>query len=266
MDHLQNNFAAAATTELTANSLIAYIPSIHALVCRPCGFVVPRDALHRHLRDNENHGIHGRTIADVLSEIDNRHPRTARSFHPSLAETPLPHLPILTGYIRCQLPSPFDREATDDDGVTRKICTYITKNSECMKAHCRKVHKTFSRKRGRPKGNKSISGSESPALWRLIHCQRLRTVNQGSLPFEVLALSAQEVEDIGGNKGCETSSCSLEQQIMEQLKMHKQRRASSQMPASCTRVDTIERHLRSDWLNLTQWPTVCIFKVCSLTT
>lgn len=255
MDHLPNNFAAAAATaEVTANSLIAYIPSIHALVCRPCGFVVPRDALHRHLRDNENHGIRGRTITDVLSEIDNRYPRTACSaadiftkpFHPSLAETPLPHLPILTGYIRCQLPSPSEMETTDNDEVTRKICTYITKNSECMKAHCRKVHKTFKQKRGRPRRSKSISGFESPALWRSIHCQRLRTVNQGSHPFEVLATSAQEVEDNGGNKGCETSSCSLEQQIMEQLEMHKETRVSSQLSTRCTQADTIDRHLRSD--------------------
>lgn len=241
--------------------LIAFIPSIYAIVCKQCGYVVPRDSLRRHLSTEGKHGIRGDTIRAVLKVVDTRHPRTAysadplftRSFHPPLSHRPLPHLPILTtGYIKCSFPATNDPAVKANEKHT--TCRFISINVEQMKAHCRKVHSWNRAKRHLD----TLTGGSAAMVppWKPVVCQRLRKCNQGSHPFEVkppacastIFTESKHSEDL-------VNHSTLEQRVELQLKLQAandaHKRDSCRSEGSSNKSD---RRFNSDWLNLTQWP------------
>ena len=220
---------------------------------------MPRDTLPRHLTEHKNHRLTRPLVAKICTELDNRYPRIAASddalfenaYCPSLADGPLPHLPILTGYYGCKFGDGDSQETSADGG--ENSCTFVAPTVEIMKQHCRSTHGWRARS-GRPRGDRALVPWTSN-----ITCQRLRKTSPGKKPFQVsvntadlLALEELENEEVN----LITHSDSTKKDISDRLATEEAKLAAFQSTSLTDGgLKVSATHRRSPWLELTQWST-----------
>jgi hypothetical protein len=237
---------------------IAYIQSIHAIVCLKCQYIIPRDTITRHLTDHKNHHLSRPLIAQICTELDSRYSQIITStdslfqkpYSPPLSNGPLPYLPILTGYYRCDFENPDTRDINNNSN--KGTCTFVASSCEAIKGHSRNVHGWRAR-HGRPRGDQSatvpwISG---------ITCQRLRKTSPGKAPFQVRVETAR----LSASKECTkdnnqtTQIVSTMQHISHQLATEEAKLIVLQSSfLSNGGLKLSATYNRSPWLELTQWP------------
>lgn len=241
------------------NQTIAYIQSIHAIVCLKCQYVVPRDTLTRHLTTHKNHHLSRPIVAQICTKLDNRYSRIVsttdtlfqKPFHPPLSKGPLPHLPILAGYYRCDFQVPDTRDSHDNG--EKSPCTFVASRREEIQEHSRTVHGWRTR-HGRPRGNQIITVPWTSG----ITCQRLRKTSPGKKPFQVSLGTADppSSSDCDKENGETIRSVNTKQYISDQLAAEEARLAVLQSASlSNGGLKLSATHNRSPWLELTQWPT-----------
>jgi len=243
---------------------LGFIPSITAIACIQCGFVVPRDSIYRHFNQSRSHSLPASFVKQLLVELDRRHAGLIskssvvfqKPFYPPLSNGPLPHLPILTGYFRClcRLAPSQDPDIGDENGV----CQFVAASHVQIDRHCRTVHGIRKETAGRPRlasraVNPSDRNLDPNAPWISdVTCQRLGPSIVGRTPFQVRVLDTKGAKK--ENEEPERPKTDREY-VTELLASEKAKSGLIFAPGSSNGASKRSAtYGKSRWLEYTQWP------------
>jgi hypothetical protein len=135
-----------ASVSTVCDSLFGIIPSLNALVCQTCKFVVPRDHLAAHLSRHKAHTLSQSATNAILAKVNERYPMLVTSAHDVFRlpfslppqSRPLPYLPLLTGYYQCSFME--YAKANLPNNKEEGPCVFACANRGDMQRHCKHAH------------------------------------------------------------------------------------------------------------------------------
>lgn len=253
-----------------ADCLLAFVPSISAIVCKQCHYAVPADMLRTHLSAKEVHGFKLQLVRDLVEEIKRRYPRVASStddlfakpFRPYPSIQPLPYLPIHSNCFGCGFEKSSNQLSWGKSIPDDAFCQFFAGSKKGMFEHYRKAHKWVNpRRRGRPCGKIQGVPDSPDGPWRTgITCQRLRLGPRASHLFQVAAqIPCQghpEPVPTAEKRKAKRSSCSeIEESMLARLQEAEAQITEMQSDCALNHDREIPRsYQRSPWLDLTRWP------------